>query len=107
MLTSPDRSKPSGTHRLRTTEHGSGSSWTLERIQIVADIGSALLFVVGCVGFYSEQHQDNAITAFLVGSVLFLVSAVGAALAQRNGTSASPFVNIQPPKATTTAIEVE
>lgn len=53
----------------------------------MADIGSAVLFVIGCLGFYSERHQDRAITAFLAGSILFLVSAVGAALAQRNGTS--------------------
>jgi YrhK-like protein len=107
MLTAPHRSNPSGTHRLRTAGHGSGSSWTLERIQIVADIGSALLFVVGCLGFYSERHQDRAITAFLAGSVLFLVSAVGAALAQRNGTRASLFLTTQRGNAATAAIEVE
>jgi YrhK-like protein len=87
MLTSPHRSNPSGANRLQTEGRRSGSSWTLERIQIVADVASALLFVVGCLGFYSERHQDGAITAFLLGSVLFLVSAVSAALAQHNGTS--------------------
>jgi YrhK-like protein len=107
MFTAPHRSNPSGTHRLRTAGQGSGSSWTLERIQIVADIGSALLFVVGCLGFYSERHQDSAVTAFLLGSVLFLVSAVGAAVAQRDGTPASLFPTTQRGNATTAAIEVE
>jgi YrhK-like protein len=87
MLTSPHRSNRSGANRLPAAGHESGSSWTLERIQIIADVASAMLFIVGCLGFYSERHQDSAITAFLAGSVLFLVSAVGAALAQRNGTS--------------------
>ncbi len=86
MLTSPHRSNPSGVDRRQTAEPGGGSRWTLERIQIVANVGSALLFVVGCLGFYSERHQNSAVTAFLAGSVLFLVSAVGAAVAQRNGT---------------------
>jgi hypothetical protein len=107
MLTSPHRSNPLGANRLQAVGHGGASRWTLERVQIVADIGSALLFVVGCLGFYSEQHQDSAITAFLAGSILFLVSAVGAALAQRNGTDASLFRTTQRGNAATAAIEVE
>jgi drug/metabolite transporter (DMT)-like permease len=85
MLTAPHRPTHSGANRLRTAEHRSGVHWTLERVQIFANIGSALLFVVGCLGFYSERHQTSAVTTFLVGSVLFLVSAVGAAVAERDG----------------------
>jgi YrhK-like protein len=85
MLTAPHRPTHSGANRLRAAEIHSGGRWTLERVQIVANVGSALLFVVGCLGFYSERHQTSAVTAFLAGSVLFLVSAVGAAVAERDG----------------------
>jgi hypothetical protein len=107
MLSSPQRSKSSGANRPRSTAHGIGTGWTLERIQIVADLGSALLFVVGCLGFYTERHQNTAITAFLLGSILFLVSAVGAALAQRNSTQSSSFPNTQRLTATTAARSVQ
>jgi YrhK-like protein len=84
VLTSPKRPTYSAVnHPLNSA---SGSHWKLERIQIMADLGSAVLFVVGCVGFYSERHQTGAITAFLVGSLLFLVSALGAAAAQHDST---------------------
>jgi hypothetical protein len=84
VLTSPKR--PTHATVNHPLNSASGSHGKLERIQIMADLGSAVLFVVGCLGFYSEQHQTSAITAFLVGSLLFLVSALGAALAQHNST---------------------
>jgi drug/metabolite transporter (DMT)-like permease len=84
VLTSPQR--PTHTWANPTLNANRNGRWTLERIQIVANLGSALLFVVGCLGFYSERHQASAITAFLIGSLLFLVSALGAAVAQHNST---------------------
>jgi drug/metabolite transporter (DMT)-like permease len=84
VLTSPQR--PTHSWANSTLNADRSGRWTLERMQIVANLGSALLFVVGCLGFYSERHQASAVTAFLVGSLLFLVSALGAAVAQHNNT---------------------
>jgi hypothetical protein len=50
-----------------------------QRLQARSNITAAALFVIGCLGFYSPRLHFAATTAFLVGSVLFLVSAVIAA----------------------------
>ena len=99
VLTSPKRPTHSTVNHPLNFERG--SHWKLERIQIMADLGSAVLFVVGCLGFYSERHQASAITAFLVGSLLFLVSALGAAVTQHNSTlPADRHRSSHPPKYT-------
>jgi YrhK-like protein len=46
------------------------------RMETVSNIGAAVLFIVGCIGFYSPSLHRAATTAFLLGSVLFLVSAI-------------------------------
>jgi YrhK-like protein len=57
--------------------------WLLSACNIVA----ALLFVVGCVGFYRPAWYVGSVTLFLLGSVLFLVAALGHALVE-HGPSA-------------------
>ena len=52
--------------------------WLLSLCNVVA----ASLFVVGCVGFYSPPWYAASVTLFLVGSVLFLVAALGNALVE-------------------------
>jgi hypothetical protein len=72
-------------------------------LQDGSNIAAAALFVIGCVGFYSPRLNTAATTAFLLGSVLFLVSALSAATAtetadrtasknrpQRRSTNVSP-----------------
>jgi YrhK-like protein len=49
-----------------------------QRLQSSSNITAAALFVIGCIGFYSPRLHTAATTAFLIGSVLFLVSALGA-----------------------------
>ena len=41
---------------------------------------AAALFVAGCIGFYWPTLAAGSVTLFLVGSLLFLVSALGSAL---------------------------
>jgi hypothetical protein len=43
---------------------------------------AATLFVIGCVGFYRPMWYVESVTSFLVGSVLFLLSALGHALVE-------------------------
>ena len=50
--------------------------WALAAINIPA----AALFVVGCVGFFWPSLYVGSVTLFLLGSLLFLVAALGAAL---------------------------
>lgn len=50
-----------------------------QRLQTASNIAAAALFVIGCVGFYSPRLHTGATTAFLFGSVLFLISALSAA----------------------------
>jgi hypothetical protein len=52
--------------------------WTLAVINIVA----AAFFVVGCVGFFWPTLYAGSITLFLLGSILFLISALGNALVE-------------------------
>jgi hypothetical protein len=44
------------------------------------NIAAAALFVLGCVGFFWPSLYIGSVTLFLVGSVLFLFAALGAAL---------------------------
>jgi len=56
--------------------------WTLHAKQgvlLVLDLGGALLFVVGCVVFYTPSQYAVGVTFFLVGSLLMLVSVAGRA----------------------------
>jgi hypothetical protein len=57
-------------------------SWLDARPWVVglANIVAAALFVAGCVGFYWPGLYTGSVTAFLLGSVLFLAGAVGSAL---------------------------
>jgi hypothetical protein len=52
--------------------------WLLSLCNVVA----AVLFVIGCVGFYLPMWYVESVTLFLVGSVLFLLSALGHALVE-------------------------
>jgi hypothetical protein len=57
--------------------------WVLHarrRLLIALDLGGALLFVIGCVAFYLPPQNTLAVTFFLIGSVLMLMSATGRAL---------------------------
>ena len=45
-----------------------------------ATSSAAALFVVGCIGFYWPTLAAGSVTLFLLGSLLFLVSALGSAL---------------------------
>jgi hypothetical protein len=48
----------------------------------VSNVVAAALFVLGCIGFYWPRLFTASITAFLCGSVLFLLTALSAALEQ-------------------------
>jgi YrhK-like protein len=48
----------------------------------VTNVLAAALFVVGCVGFYVPVWYVGSVTLFLVGSVLFLLAALGNALVE-------------------------
>ena len=50
--------------------------WLLSVVNVVA----ATCFVFGCVGFYWPEWYAPSVTLFLVGSILFLISALGTAL---------------------------
>jgi len=50
--------------------------WLLAASNVLA----AALFVLGCIAFYWPTLAAGAVTLFLLGSVLFLVSALGSAL---------------------------
>ena len=51
--------------------------WLLSLCNVIA----AMLFVIGCVGFYMPMWYVASVTLFLVGSLLFL-SALGHALVE-------------------------
>ena len=53
-----------------------GRRWLLS----VCNAAAAVLFVVGCVGFYRPSWYVGSVTLFLAGSVLFLIAALGQAL---------------------------
>jgi YrhK-like protein len=42
----------------------------------MADVVAAGLFVAGCIGFYWPRFFTVAVTAFLLGSILFLLAAL-------------------------------
>jgi len=48
----------------------------------VSNVLAAALFVIGCVGFYSPAWYVSSVTLFLMGSILFLLSALGRALVE-------------------------
>jgi hypothetical protein len=52
--------------------------WLLSLGNVIA----ATLFVIGCVGFYLPRWYVGSVTLFLVGSLLFLLSALGHALVE-------------------------
>jgi hypothetical protein len=52
--------------------------WLLSLCNVIA----AALFVIGCVGFYVPVWYIGSVTLFLVGSLLFLVGALGHALVE-------------------------
>ena len=57
--------------------------WCLDArrwILAASNVAAASLFVAGCVGFYWPGLYAGSVTAFLLGSVLFLVGALGSAL---------------------------
>jgi YrhK-like protein len=52
--------------------------WLLSLCNVVA----AALFVIGCVGFFVPDWYVASVTLFLVGSLLFLLGALGHALVE-------------------------
>jgi hypothetical protein len=57
--------------------------WALDARRWLLSLGNvvaATLFVLGCVGFYLPMWYVGSVTLFLLGSVLFLFSALGHAL---------------------------
>ena len=57
--------------------------WSLAAMNVAA----AALFVVGCVGFFWPSLYLGSVTLFLVGSLLFLAAALGAALLEHGPSS--------------------
>ena len=49
-------------------------------IVAVSNVVAAALFVAGCIGFYWPELYTGSVTAFLCGSVLFLLGALSSAL---------------------------
>jgi YrhK-like protein len=60
----------------RLCEYLDTRRWVVAAANVVA----AALFVVGCVGFYWPRLYTGSVTAFLCGSVLFLLGALCSAL---------------------------
>jgi cytochrome c oxidase assembly factor CtaG len=57
--------------------------WALEARRWLLSLGNvvaALLFVAGCIAFYVPVWSVASVTLFLLGSLLFLVAALGHAL---------------------------
>ena len=48
----------------------------------MCNVVAAALFVGGCVGFYWPGLYLGSVTLFLIGSLLFLTSALGSALVE-------------------------
>jgi hypothetical protein len=64
--------------------------WFLHRHRwsvAAANIAAAALFVIGCVSFFWPSLYVGSVTLFLVGSILFLVAALGSAVVE-HGPSA-------------------
>lgn len=53
-----------------------------QKVLVFFDIAGALLFIIGCLVFYSPPHYQIGVTLFLLGSVLMLMSVAGRALLQ-------------------------
>jgi YrhK-like protein len=59
--------------------------WALDArrwILSVISIAAAGCFVVGSVGFYWPSWYASSVTLFLIGSIVFLVTALGTALVE-------------------------
>ena len=50
------------------------------RLLAASNVLAAALFVLGCIAFYWPMLAAGGVTLFLLGSLLFLVSALGSAL---------------------------
>jgi len=50
------------------------------RVLAASNVLAAALFVLGCIAFYWPMLAAGGVTLFLLGSLLFLVSALGSAL---------------------------
>jgi hypothetical protein len=59
------------------------------RVLTLSNVLAAGLFVLGCIGFYWPRFYVGSVTMFLIGSVLFLLSAVGSALLESGSVSNS------------------
>ena len=68
--------EPETSRLARLCQYLDGRRW----IVAVANIVAAALFVAGCVGFYWPGLYTGSVTAFLCGSVLFLLGALCSAL---------------------------
>jgi len=88
-LPAPTARRPFGRDRERPDHDPVTLGWTrrlargLEHrrwLVALSNIVAAALFVVGCIAFYWPALAPGAVTLFLLGSLLFLVSALGSAL---------------------------
>jgi hypothetical protein len=59
-------------------------------IVAASNIVAAALFVAGCVGFYFPALYTGSVTAFLCGSVLFLLGALCSALLEHGPSASQP-----------------
>ena len=66
--------------------------WLLSVVNVIA----ATCFVVGCVGFYWPKWYAPSVTLFLVGSILFLIGALGAALLEHGPSESHGAVLLRP-----------
>jgi hypothetical protein len=56
--------------------------WRLDARQgalLAAELAGIVLFVIGCLAFYSPSQYTAGVSLFLVGSILMLVSVAGRA----------------------------
>jgi hypothetical protein len=72
-----------GVHPLRLGRAGRVHASLIGNLRLVAwsNVLAAASFVIGCIGFYWPRTYVASVTAFLFGSVVFLLSAVSSALA--------------------------
>ncbi len=64
--------------------------WCLDArrwIVSVSNVVAAALFVTGCIGFYWPGYYTASVTAFLCGSVLFFLGALGSALLEHGSST--------------------
>lgn len=68
--------------RIRLTARLCWALYARQSVLLALEFGGALLFVVGCVAFYTPSLYTIGVTLFLFGSVLMLASVAGRALLQ-------------------------